>query len=202
MSAMSEAFSEQVWRPSNRPSRDARRLRGTVYFAFKPAPDVTDHVVSVGNRLRAEHGLTGRVSPTVLHVTICPIGYLPELSDERIELAGKVASDLVARPFEIIFDRVRTYPNGQDKLPLVAFADNRVPKAGLFRYALIADLRRRGFVFRKKLPNLHMTLLYDQCVVAEEPIDPIRWTARDFVLVHSVYGEGRHVLLGQWPLRG
>jgi 2'-5' RNA ligase len=47
-----------------------------------------------------------------------------------------------------------------------------------------------------------MTLFYDRCSVAEDPIDPIRWMVRDFVLVHSIRGGGRHILPGQWPLRG
>ena len=171
-----------------------------MYFAFKPEPDVTDHVVALGNHLRAKHRLVGKVSPTVLHMTICPIGHLPELSDERIDAARKVAGNVVAEPFEIVLNRIATYPNGQEKLPLVAFADNGAPKAALFRHALIANLRRSGFAFGKKLPDPHMTLFYDRCIVAEEPIDPLRWMVRDFVLVHSIRGEGRHVLLGQWPL--
>jgi RNA 2',3'-cyclic 3'-phosphodiesterase len=47
-----------------------------------------------------------------------------------------------------------------------------------------------------------MTLFCDHRVVAKEPIDPIRWVVRGFVLVHSIYGEGRHELPEQWPLRG
>lgn len=171
-----------------------------MYFACKPGSDVVDRAVSVADSLHARHELMGRVSPAVLHMTICSIGYLPELSDERIDVARKVAGGLVAKPFDIILDRVGTYWNRQEKPPLVVFASSGMPKADLFRHALVADLRRSGFPFPKKMPDLHMTLFYDRCIVAEEPIDPIRWTVRGFVLVHSIYGEGRHVLLGQWPL--
>ncbi|HVJ55714.1 MAG TPA: 2'-5' RNA ligase family protein [Aliidongia sp.] len=172
-----------------------------MYFAFKPEPDVADHVISIGNRLRTKHGLAGEVSPAVLHVTICPIGYFPELSEERIDAARKVAGRLMARSFEVTLDHVRTYPNGREKLPLVAFADNGVPGAALFRHALVADLRRGGFMFPSRLPEPHMTLFYDRRVVAEESIDPIHWMVRDFVLVHSIQREGRHEILGRWPLR-
>jgi 2'-5' RNA ligase len=203
MSAMSNLFVNQ-WggRPPNGPLRDARRDPGTVYFAFKPEPDVISQTVSVGNHLCAEHELTGRVRPSVLHMTICAIGYFPMLPEGRVETALEVANRLVAKPFEMILNRVRTYPNGKEKPPLVAFADNGVSRIDLFRYALIADLRRNGFNVPKKLPDPHMTLFYDYRVIAGEPIDPIRWVVRDFVLVHSIYGEGRHELLGQWPLRG
>jgi RNA 2',3'-cyclic 3'-phosphodiesterase len=186
----------------NGPLRGVRRDPGTVYFAFKPGPDVIGQVELVGNHLCARHELAGSVRPLVLHLTICAIGYFPVLPEERVEAARGVAGRLVAKPFEIILNRARTYPNGKEKPPLVAFADSGVSRVDLFRYALIADLRRNGFSFSKKLPDPHMTLFYDHRVVAEEPIDPIRWVVRDFVLVHSIYGEGRHELLGRWPLRG
>ena len=195
-------FNQWGGRSPNGLLRDARRDPGTVYFAFKPEQDAIDQVVSVGNRLRAKHGLAGSVRPSVLHVTLCAIGYFPLLSEERVESACGIAGCLVAKPFEMILNRVRTYPNGKEKSPLVAFADSGVSRVDLFRYALIADLRRNGFSFPKKLPDPHMTLLYDRSVVSEEPIDPIRWVVRDFVLVHSIHGEGRHELLGQWPLCG
>ena len=202
MSAMGDLLlNQEEGHPPKGLPRGERDCLGTVYFAFKPEPAVAEQGVSIGSRLCAKHGLIGRVSPAVLHVTICPIAYLPKLSDEDIDAARKVAGSLVAEPFEMILDRIRTYPNGQERLPLVAFADNGVPRAGLFRHALIADLRRGGFMIHRKLPKLHMTLLYDRRTVAEEPIDPIRWIVRDFALVHSIHGEGRHVLLGQWPLR-
>jgi 2'-5' RNA ligase len=188
--------------PPNGPLRGARRDPGPVYFALKPEPDVIGPVVSVGNHLCARHELAGSVRPSVLHMTICAIGYFPVLLEERVETACGVAGRVVAKPFEMILNRVRTYPNGKEKPPLVAFADSGVSAVDLFRYALIADLRRNGFSFPKKLPDPHMTLFYDHRVVAEEPIDQIRWVVRDFVLIHSIYGEGRHELLGQWPLRG
>jgi 2'-5' RNA ligase len=179
-----------------------RWLPGTVYFAVKPEPDTVDPLVSVGNRAGVRHGLLGSVSPAVLHMTICPIGYLPELPDERIEEACKIGERFVEKQFEIVWDRIRTYPNGREKQPLVAFASNGAPKAKLFRHALITDLKRCGFIFPRQLPDPHVTLFYDRHIVAEEPIEPIRWIVRDFVLVHSIYGQGRHRLLGHWPLRG
>jgi 2'-5' RNA ligase len=203
MSGMSDLFFNQ-WggHPPNGRPRGARRDLGTVYFAFKPEPDVIDQVVPVGNHVRAKHGLTGIVSPSVLHMTICGIGYFPVLPEKRVETACRVAGRQITKPLEMILNRVRTHRNWTGKPPLVAFADSGVPRVDLFRHAFIADLRRSGFSFTKKLPDPHMTLFYDHHVIAEEPIDPIRWVVRDFVLVHSIYGEGRHEVLGQWPLRG
>jgi 2'-5' RNA ligase len=130
---MNDLFLNQgIGNSPNWPPRGARQCPGTVYFAYKAGPDMTDHVVSVGNCLCAKYGITGRVSPAVLHVTIRPIGGLPELLDDRIEAACKVAGRLVAKPFEIVSDRISRHPNGQEKLSLVAFADNGGPRRTYF----------------------------------------------------------------------
>ncbi|RYE41204.1 MAG: hypothetical protein EOP21_08990 [Hyphomicrobiales bacterium] len=46
----------------------------------------------------------------------------------------------------------------------------------------------------------HVTLLYDNQLVAGREIAPVQWTVRDVVLVRSVVGQGRHVIEGRWPL--
>jgi 2'-5' RNA ligase len=33
-------------------------------------------------------------------------------------------------------------------------------------------------------------------------VEPIRWTVREFVLVHSLLGQTRHVPLARWSLGG
>lgn len=47
----------------------------------------------------------------------------------------------------------------------------------------------------------HMTLLYRGQLIPEVVLDePVGWTVRDFVLVHSLQGEGRHEHLCYWLL--
>jgi 2'-5' RNA ligase len=48
----------------------------------------------------------------------------------------------------------------------------------------------------------HMTLLYDRQLVKEHAIEMLSWTVSEFVPVHSFVGQGRHVHLARWPLRG
>jgi hypothetical protein len=33
-------------------------------------------------------------------------------------------------------------------------------------------------------------------------IDAIQWTVRDFVLIQSLWGRGKHIHLARWSLRG
>jgi 2'-5' RNA ligase len=44
-------------------------------------------------------------------------------------------------------------------------------------------------------------MLYDGRLVAGQPVEPIRWVVREFVLVHSLLGQTRHEVLGRWALR-
>jgi 2'-5' RNA ligase len=46
-----------------------------------------------------------------------------------------------------------------------------------------------------------MTLLYADKFVDKQPVEPVRWTARDFVLIQSFVGQGRHQVMARWPLR-
>jgi 2'-5' RNA ligase len=47
----------------------------------------------------------------------------------------------------------------------------------------------------------HMTLLYGPNAVPLQAIEPIRFVAREFVLIHSELGLTRYTVLGRWPLQ-
>jgi 2'-5' RNA ligase len=44
-------------------------------------------------------------------------------------------------------------------------------------------------------------LLRDQLRAKPLRVNSIVWTVRDFVLIHSLLGQTKHVHLGRWPLR-
>ena len=49
----------------------------------------------------------------------------------------------------------------------------------------------------------HVTLMYDQTVIPTERLrQPVRWKVEEFVLIHSLLGESRHVVLQTFPLDG
>ena len=68
------------------------------------------------------------------------------------------------------------------------------------QHALGTALAKAGLAARPSAP--HLTLLYDACRVDEQAIDPVGWTVREFVLVHSLLGQTTYIPLGRWPLRG
>ena len=50
--------------------------------------------------------------------------------------------------------------------------------------------------------NPHVTLLYDRALAPEAPVEPVSWTVSEFVLIHSLLGQTRHIVLGRWALQG
>jgi 2'-5' RNA ligase len=55
--------------------------------------------------------------------------------------------------------------------------------------------------FRKPTFTPHMTLSYNGQPQAEQAIEALRWTAREFALINSHVGETYHEPVGHWPLR-
>ncbi|MGE5152361.1 MAG: 2'-5' RNA ligase family protein, partial [Rhodospirillaceae bacterium] len=48
----------------------------------------------------------------------------------------------------------------------------------------------------------HVTLLRDGQRVPEQRIEPIEWTVREIVLVHSLLGRAAHRHVARWSLTG
>jgi 2'-5' RNA ligase len=48
----------------------------------------------------------------------------------------------------------------------------------------------------------HHKLLRKPRDAPPEFIPPLRWWVREFLLIDSVHGEGRHEVLGRWTLGG
>lgn len=47
----------------------------------------------------------------------------------------------------------------------------------------------------------HITLLYGDHDLPEQPVEPISWIARELVLVHSLHGQTMYQPKGRWLLR-
>ena len=67
------------------------------------------------------------------------------------------------------------------------------------RQTLASALQRSG-LHPQPSGTPHMTMHYDQRVIAELPIEPICCTATRFALIISHHGLGHHKWLGHWQL--
>lgn len=122
-----------------------------------------------------------------------------------MEAALKRAAETTALAmpaFALTLDRAMSFAGRQWPLVLL-------PRAGAgeaeieILYRVLGHALVRAGLGRRLRPRFtpHLTLLYGERGIEEQPIDPITWLVAEFVLIHSVRGEG-HRLLGQWALHG
>src|ERR1700722_4861068 len=99
-------------------------------------------------------------------------------------------------PFKVAFDRATSFA-GSDVLVLCG--GDGVDGIVMFHHALSVAMRKFGLNVGSQFTP-HITLQYNGRRVEEQFIEPIRWTVRDFVLVHSLRGRTMHIPLERWRL--
>jgi 2'-5' RNA ligase len=114
-----------------------------------------------------------------------------------MEKAKALADKVSERAFVVTLNHVQ----GWKSEALVLLGDEGVIGAELL-HAAIHKALVIGSMAPRREPQMwpHVSLLRDKAQVPKTFVDPITWTAREFVLLDSVVGEGRHEVLGRWPL--
>lgn len=177
------------------PPRRAPSAGGEVYFALLPDEAATARCVLCAREVQRQTGLRGRIREGSFHVSLHYVGPAAKLTEGLVGQVEKAAADVSAAPFEIVFDRVRSF--GRAAVVLAGPPEPRGPVHGLFD-SLGSALGRREASFAP-----HLTLFYvDRPMagwpMAERRVEPIGWSVRDFVLVRSDRGLE---VMGTWPLR-
>lgn len=171
-----------------------------LFFALFPDADIAAELVAFATAARERLGLRGK--PTVadlLHVTV---GYLGTFKPMPVELiaAARVAADrLVSESVPVEFDTLGSFESRRHRYPLVLRGGDNGPLRLLHRQLTESLLATRAITGAEPFEP-HLALLRDRTLVAAEAVAPVRWTARELVLVHSLPGEGRYDALQRWPL--
>jgi 2'-5' RNA ligase len=178
--------------------------RGTdhLYFALVPEESVARRITGSTLELGGALGLRGAaVPPERLHLSLHWLG--DRYSEDLLAIANKAAGVVTGiSPFAVSFDRVATFRSGREH-PLVLLCGDGGERLRAFYMALAEAIRRAApcqYEWRPFEP--HITVLYDRRRVRERPVAPVSWTVRDFVLIHSLVGQARHICRGRWPLKG
>jgi RNA 2',3'-cyclic 3'-phosphodiesterase len=178
-----------------------------LFFALFPCEEAIPHIVKTSQQLRNEHGLTGKsLSNDRLHVTLHHVGdYAGGLPNGLVEAAQNVAATIAMPAFEVTFDRAMSFAGRPRNRPFV-MRGNEKHDGGLaalmaFQKTIYLAMCRVGLQGPRANVKFapHVTLMYDDQGVPEQAIEPARWTAHDFVLVHSLLGQTKHIHLGRWP---
>ncbi|WP_211467586.1 2'-5' RNA ligase family protein [Collimonas silvisoli] len=172
-----------------------------LFFAIIPTADAVAAIVRQRGLLRDGYGLKGRlIGSGRLHVTLSYLGDYLGLPPDIVTAAMTAAASVRAAPFEVEFDRTMSFRGRPRNHPLVLLGNNGVAALRAFQQTLGMAQERAGLGTAESHYTPHMTLLYDNYSLPVRSIEPISWTVHEFVLVHSLLGQTRHVTLARWPL--
>lgn len=170
-----------------------------LFFALFPDRAAAQALSRTAQQLCVRHRLGGRLIATErLHVSLLGFGEHAGLPQRLVAAAVDAAASVAAPPFDVTFDRAVSF-RGRPR-PLVLGTSAGAAELFAFRQALCRAVEGLGPVRRQYTP--HVTLLYDERGIEEHTVEPVRWSVREFALVHSLRGKGRYVVLGRWPLGG
>ena len=181
----------------------APRPTDGLFFALLPDTARAVRIAQLAQQWRDEHGLKGKPLATErFHVTLHHLGNHRGLPQDIVMRAGKAAAAVVVAPFELGFDRTLSFLGRAGNRPFVLVGGDGLVALTAFEQVLGVALEKGGFGYRAK-PRYtpHVTLQYDERSIAEQTVETVAWTAHEFVLVHSLIGKNRHVVLARWPLR-
>jgi 2'-5' RNA ligase len=165
-----------------------------LFFALFPSAAAAAQIYSVQQDLRVRHGPWARpIAMTRLYVVLAHLGDYPSLPKDIEARTRDVASRIDSMPIEVTFDNVLSFAGRARNRPFVLQSKSGTEGVKAVQRQLGAAMKscRLGRFARPYTP--HMTLLCVTAGVTEQPIDPITWTATEFVLVHSLLGQTRHL---------
>ena len=173
----------------------------TLFFAILPDVATARRIGGMAQGLRAAHGLRGKlIAPERLHITLHHLGDHAGLPTNLLETAQAVAATVVVPPFEVLFDRVISFGLSRNR-PVVLVGGEALGGLHRFQQALGAAMVKGGLGQHAESHfTPHVTLLYNESEFPEQAVEPVGWTVREFVLVHSLRGKSIHRHLARWPL--
>lgn len=191
------------------PSSDCMAARppstDRLFFALLPDAAAIARIEKLVNDLQGDFGLKGKpLGAQRFHVTLHVVGDFPHFPQAHADASVRVAQAATAMPtFKLCFDRVGSFSRNARNMPLVLLGDDGLVGVRALQQALDLAMAQIGLGHGlREHHSPHLTLLYDDRHVAAQPIEPITWTAREFVLVRSLIGQSRHEVLARLPLRG
>ncbi|WP_238531412.1 2'-5' RNA ligase family protein [Collimonas fungivorans] len=172
-----------------------------LFFALIPPPDAAAAIARQRGLLRDQYGVRGKpIGIGRLHVTLSHLGDYLSFPQDLVNAAMTAAASIKAAPFEVVFDRAGSFRGRPRNRPLVLLGGDGVGALAAFQQALGGALETAGIGKANAHYTPHVTLLYDNRFIPMQAIEPIAWRTSEFVLVHSLLGQTRHIPLARWPL--
>src|SRR5688572_1144204 len=165
----------------------------SLFFAVFPDVETAERIAIFSRRLCAERGVIGKpLAARRFHVSLHHLGNYRGLPADAIALAEQAAAAVALPPFEVMFDHVMSFSGRPGNQPLVLDNSVGMPALSALHKTLYDLLKPTVFgPFIQSRFKPHLTLLYGEHKLAQA-IETIRWTVREFVLVHSLLGRTQY----------
>ncbi len=193
-----DSVPEQLWLPR---FEAASKPTDGLFFAIFPDDAAGRRIAELARSLKSKYRLEGKpLFPKRFHVSLYNLGDYFGLPQDAIARAEEAASAITLPPFEVGCDRVISFAGRnpdpeRDNCPIVLRVTEGVAELTALQQRLAAAMERAGIKPPGKTRlTPHVTLLYDRPHEISVPVDCIRWTVRELVLVHSLLGKTRYGL--------
>ena len=175
-------------------------MSGRLFLGIVPDAGATARIYRLAEVVKRARQFDGDlIERDCLHVTLFLLDDGRGSRERIVRMAYEAAQEVRMPSFEVSFDRVASFRGRPGHHPFVLLGSDGLSRLKLLRQALGAQMVRNGLRYLVKSDfNPHVTLLYAERKVEEQPIEPIFWTVDAFVLIHSLHG---HTHLARWPLR-
>jgi 2'-5' RNA ligase len=174
--------------------------RHRIFFALQldaaAAARAQDLAVRLGRASRAS-GLTPLER---LHVSLNFVGVCSALSRDLVDRACATAGGVAAPSFVVALNRASVWKGG-GQCPLVLWGDEGAFGVERLHSAIHTGMVGIGLARGAERPFWpHLTIGWGAEPPLDVAVDPVSWRVGSFVLLDSIVGEGRHEVLGRWPL--
>jgi RNA 2',3'-cyclic 3'-phosphodiesterase len=189
---------------SDFPRRPVRPER--LFFGLFPDAETSARVSRFRQWFLYENDLKGNpLKAARLHVSLHLIGDYKRLRTKFIYAAALTAKTVAMPPFEVTFRAIKSFEEGppigdrRRGRPLVLLGEG---DALFDLHSALGGAMAKNGLRAEACFTPHMTLSYDPKAIAEQPIEPIRMTVNEFVLVHSEVWLTKYNVLDRWELTG
>src|SRR5690606_19117943 len=178
-----------------------------LFFALVPDQAAARRALTLAEALGHAQGAKPRQGALEkFHITVFHVGDFAGWPQQVVAQAQEAAAQLLAEPFDIGLDTLKSFGGSPRRLPCVLLPSEPPAALMAFQAAMQACMLRRGLTQGHNLNRPytpHLTLLYGHQRIEAQPLmPPLCWTAREFVLIRSLIGQGRYEQLGRWALTG
>ncbi|BCW89048.1 RNA 2',3'-cyclic phosphodiesterase [Alphaproteobacteria bacterium SO-S41] len=188
-----------VSRSCRRTSCEEKSLVFCVCAVAEVAADIHERGAKQYGLMRSGGSL---IRQSQLHITVRYIGSYPLRLPKAIVAKARLAGSFFEFPeFSAELDVLGSFLSPRSQAPCVLSGSRSVASLMEAQWQLGLAMTKAGLdVLQDDNFDPHITLFYHRQSVERRRIEPVRLKIGELVLIHSLYGLTRHIVLERWPL--